>query len=659
MTAPAAPKTLRERALQVALAWLAVATIHRLFVLGRYDVGVVGVFGRESVGLQGRLLPLALANGIATDLCAFTLLAGPALLLAHLAQRGPRGVRLAGSALPWVATGILANGLLFNLLAFRHTGGALDFLLLSNFSRASDLLAFVVLEGGGVFRIFAALAVVGSVPFAVAWLSARLLKRRLPSLPWRLVAALLLVQAVYVVTSPARGANIASGRGRLGFMLIREYEDPLWRLATGALWAWRSPTVRREISQQEFELLRPVLTPGDSSPASDPLYPLFRVPVDTRERVVEIEPPQELPNIVLVLLEGNGTADIGAFGDTGGLTPCFDALAAEGLLYESYYANASDSVGAFYSILWSGYPDIDGSRSHLSPVRGSLPATLSERGYSAVVVADDWNKLSELSRGIGFEGIEVGRVSWGDDRTVFARALERTAAMPEPFFATVFTMTHHSPWVVPDGSGKRGASEWERSRETLAYQDRALCEFAEKLRARKPGTRRTLLVLVGDHGSHIPPGGITELSGLPEYAVHVPLLLHSPGWIPASRSTLLGSHVDLRPTILDLLGIQGGETSNVGRSLLRGGQQRVFLTNSTSAGFIGLLRGDRKLVHDIFRGATSTYRLGSDEPAAADPATLDRLLSETFLINRFATWLVLRGAVAPPYAEPAPDVRLE
>lgn len=647
-------RSFRERALQVALAWLVVATAHRLAVLGRYHVSVIGIFGRDPVDLDGRLLPLALGNGIATDLCSFTLLVGPALALAHVAQRGPRPLRLAGGALPWVATGLLSIGLLLNLISFRHTGGALDFLLLTNFSRGSDLQSFVLLEGGGVLRLFVTLGLAASVPFVVAMVTARLVRRKLPLLSWRLLAVLLLVQLVYLATSPARGARIASHRGRIAYMLIREYEDPLWRLATGALWAWRSPTIRREISQREFEFLRPVMTPGDASPSSDPLYPLFRMALDPRERVVDVDTPEESPNIVLVLLEGNGTADIGAYGDSGGVTPCFDSMAQEGLLFEHYYTNASDSVGSFYSVLWSGYPDIDGSRSHLLPVRGSLPDILGSNGYSSMIVADDWNKLRDLGRGTGFEGIEVGRKSWGDDRAVFARALERTAVMKEPYFLTVFTMTHHSPWVVPDGSGKRGASEWERSRETLAYQDRALCDFAEKLRARSPGARRTLLVLAGDHGSHIPVGGFTELSGLPEYAIHVPLLLHAPGWIAPSRSTILGSHVDLLPTLLDLVGIEGAQTATVGRSLLRGGQGRVFATNSTGAGFIGLIRGDRKLVHDLYRGRTSLSPLGADDPAVTDKAVVEGMLSETFLVNRFATWLLLRGAVAPPNDEAMP-----
>lgn len=661
MTDPAAKKAFRERALPIALTWLGMATAHRLFVLGRYEVAVSGIYGREAVGLEGRMLPLAVANGMATDLCSFVLLVGPTLVVAHLAQRANRPIRLMGAGLPWIATGILTIGLLFNFLAFRHTGRALDFLLLSNFSRGSDLWRFVQIEGGGPLRLMISLCLAASVPFIVASVASRTVKLTLPTLSWRLIAFLLVAVAIYAVTAPARGASIASQRGRMAFTMIREYEDPLWRMATGAIWARRSPTIRREITQEEFRYLRPVLTPLDPSPAIDPRYPIFRTLADARPRAIEVPAPAELPNVVLVLLEGNGTADLGAFGDPAGLTPCFDGLAKEGLLFESYYSNASDSVGAFYSILSSAYPDIDASRANLVPIRGSLPDVLNANGYSSAIVASDWNKLTDLAKGMEFERIQVSADSWGDDRAVFARAGARAAAMATkgPYFLTVFTVTHHSPWVLADGSGKRGVSEWERSRETLAYQDRALCDFVKELRTQESGSRRTLLVLAGDHGSHIPPGGITDLSGLPEHAIHVPLLLHAPGWIPARRSDILGSHVDVLPTILDVLGIAGAETATVGSSLLRGGQKRVFATTSTGAGYIGLLRGDRKLVHDVFRGSTRTYRLGSDEPAETDPATVERMLGETHLINRFATWLVLRRAVAPPYGEPTSGARPE
>lgn len=635
------------------------ATAHRLFVLGRYEVAVSGIYGRESVGLDGRMLPLAVANGIATDLSSFVLLVGPALVIAHLAQRGGPPIRKAGAGLPWIATGILTIGLLFNVLAFRHTGRALDFLLLSNFSRGSDLRRFVQIEGGGPLRLIISLCLAASVPFVIASIASRAVKVKLPQLSWPMIALLLAVVAIYAATAPSRGASIASQRGRMAFTMIREYEDPLWRMATGAIWARRSPTIRREITQEEFGYLRPVLTPLDPSPAIDPRYPLFRKLGDARPRAIEVAAPSEPPNVVLLLLEGNGTADVGAFGDPAGLTPCFDRLAKEGLLFENYYSNASDSVGAFYSILSSAYPDIDASRSNLVPIRGSLPDVLGANDYSSAIVASDWNKLTDLAKGMEFERIQVTENSWGDDRAVFARAIARAAEMKAPYFLTTFTVTHHSPWVLADGSGTRGASEWERSRETLAYQDRALCEFVKELRAQETGTRRTLLVLAGDHGSHIPPGGISDLAGLPEHAIHVPLLLHAPGWIPALRSDILGSHVDVLPTLLDVLGIDGAETATVGSSLLRGGQKRVFATTSTGAGYIGLLRGDRKLVHDIFRGSTRTYRLGSDEPAETDPALLERMLGETHLINRFATWLVLRRAVAPPHGEHTSGARPE
>src|SRR5262249_11005060 len=100
----------------------------------------------------------------------------------------------------------------------------------------------------------------------------------------------------------------------------------------------------------------------------------------------------------------------------------------------------------------------------------------------------------------------------------------------------------------------------------LAYVDAQLGRLLDLLR-RHDIERRTLVVVVGDHGEGLGEHGEPEHGYvLNAEALHVPLVIAEPGRIPARRVADVVSLRDLFPTILDLLGIAPDDAPH-GRSL--------------------------------------------------------------------------------------------
>ncbi|HWR82984.1 MAG TPA: sulfatase-like hydrolase/transferase, partial [Candidatus Deferrimicrobium sp.] len=93
------------------------------------------------------------------------------------------------------------------------------------------------------------------------------------------------------------------------------------------------------------------------------------------------------PNVVLVLMESWSAQHTGALGSTRGLTPHFDPLASEGILFTNFYANGIRTNYGLAAALCS-FPSLPGrsvmKRYHaLHPFR-SLSEILRERGYRNV-----------------------------------------------------------------------------------------------------------------------------------------------------------------------------------------------------------------------------------------------------------------------------------
>jgi arylsulfatase A-like enzyme len=103
----------------------------------------------------------------------------------------------------------------------------------------------------------------------------------------------------------------------------------------------------------------------------------------------------------------------------------------------------------------------------------------------------------------------------------------------------------------------------------LAYLDLRIGQMMDFLRAIK-AFDNTLVIITADHGESFGEHHLAyHMFGLYDFLIHVPMLITCPALLPRGRRiNEMVSHVDLLPTILELLGLEGEGRSIEGTSLL-------------------------------------------------------------------------------------------
>ncbi len=273
-------------------------------------------------------------------------------------------------------------------------------------------------------------------------------------------------------------------------------------------------------------------------------------------------------NVVIILLESWLARYVGALGGKPAVTPNFDSLARQGVLFERFFATGTRTNRGMVSVLCS-FPSQPGrtimkqfSANH--PFR-SLPRILKERGYrSALIYGGDlqFDNMEGFFRNQGIEKF-VGEYDfpsdtrlgkWGvPDHVVFQRANQELAKFgDQPFLGIILTLSNHEPFLLPSPEFEIFSQEVLHYDYLNAYHysDWALGQFLRQART-QPYFDNTVFVLVADHGKFM-----ESQSDFPLDRFHIACLIYAPhilGPTPCRISTV-ASQNDLVPTILGILG---------------------------------------------------------------------------------------------------------
>ncbi|MCK4791743.1 MAG: sulfatase-like hydrolase/transferase [Desulfobacteraceae bacterium] len=273
------------------------------------------------------------------------------------------------------------------------------------------------------------------------------------------------------------------------------------------------------------------------------------------------------PNVVLVLMESWTALNTGALGSNRGLTPNFDRLASEGILFTNFYASGIRTNYGLPAVLCS-FPSLPGRAvmkryNALHPFR-TLSEILHDRGYyNAFAYGSDLafdniqgfftEKQYDCFYGDSYFGRENAFSKWGiPDHILFEKSVGLIDSLPRPFQLTILTISNHEPFDLPDSSVRRymDASDSSRIFNSQVYADQALGRFIAQMR----GTSvfdSTIFVFTADHARF----GSGRYRGDPQ-DFHVPLLVYSPGILgtDGKRIEMFGSQIDIIPTLMGLLG---------------------------------------------------------------------------------------------------------
>lgn len=306
------------------------------------------------------------------------------------------------------------------------------------------------------------------------------------------------------------------------------------------------------------------------------------------------------PNVLVVAVDTLRADRLGCLGNTRGLTPNLDRLAASGVLFERAYSSAPWTLPSFASMFTSQAPEEHGAGGRVGDFR-ALDAshdTLAERfrdaGYAtgAVVNVDFLGRAYGLMQ--GFESVDerfyADNTHLRDARGTTDAALAfLDRAGSTPFLLLAHYFDPHARYAPPaeyrarfadprDQKGSAfdfGAREqvtlWRARRiqptpddfhraellydAEVAFTDAEIGRLLDEL-SRRGLAQNTLVVLVADHGEEFLDHGDWEHGHtLYDELLHVPWILAQPGRLVPRRVPETVGTIDLAPTLAAWCGV--------------------------------------------------------------------------------------------------------
>ncbi|MBM7650051.1 phosphoglycerol transferase MdoB-like AlkP superfamily enzyme [Bacillus ectoiniformans] len=278
------------------------------------------------------------------------------------------------------------------------------------------------------------------------------------------------------------------------------------------------------------------------------------------------------------------------------ITPFMNQFAKESLYFNNFYhqtgqGKTSDSE---FLVENSLYPLSRGAVffTHSGNEYQSMAEKLSENGYFTNAMHANnksfWNR-DIMYKSLGYERFyevndydvnEENSVNWGmKDVPFFEQSAEHMKEMKKPFYSKLITLTNHHPFnydeedkFIDEFTSNSGTLN--RYFVTVRYTDEALKNFVAKLK--ESGIYDdSIIVLYGDHygisenhneamsqylGKEVTPFVSTQLQ-------KVPFMIHIPG-VEGRVIDKVGGQIDMRPTLLHLLGINTKDDLQLGQDLL-------------------------------------------------------------------------------------------
>ena len=222
------------------------------------------------------------------------------------------------------------------------------------------------------------------------------------------------------------------------------------------------------------------------------------------------------PNIVLIVLESWTDQLIESLGGEKGITPDFDKLSKEGIVFSNLYASGERSNQGM-NCIFSGFPAqptvVLISQSDKFQKQPFFVNPFHDKGYqTSFSFGGDlnygnikgyfmYNKFDEVKDEAYFSTKDYPQGKLGiHDEFMLAELMDKCNSSKAPFFNCLFTLSSHSPYDQPlQGSVKDKSLAEYPFLCSANYTDKCLGDFFEKAK-KQTWYKNTLFVLVADHG---------------------------------------------------------------------------------------------------------------------------------------------------------------
>ena len=390
-----------------------------------------------------------------------------------------------------------------------------------------------------------------------------------------------------------------------------------------------------------------VLAPGEHFVGGDD-YPLVRARSVDR---------QHKPNVVVIMLESWDAIHNDMLRRDMGLksydvTPNFDALSRQGLLFTHFYANGERSMDGLASLV-AGIPTLPGTAYIGMGMEQNRLAYLGhmaqQEGYDTIFMqasmrasfhVDSIAAMAGFKTYLGAEDIPATghshnvteRGAW--DYDMLHKANELFAAAHKPFIGFLFTASTHPPFQSPGKQWTKYPPDTLENRylNSLYYADWAIGKFFEE--AKKAGYYdNTIFILTADHVS----GFAGKANDAPSLH-HTPLLILAPGLKPGV-TTRIGGQIDVIPSIAQLAGWRAPFAS-LGHSLFDPDPKYVPGTLCVRGNIIERIEAKGWVTHDLLNRVSAS-------PGTSE-ADLKAIENRMLAMYEVAHTLLLRNGIVPP-----------
>ncbi len=324
----------------------------------------------------------------------------------------------------------------------------------------------------------------------------------------------------------------------------------------------RSAIIRRVRTQMQLPM----------TAFDDPQSPLAHTQIPNGD--VTISKPR---NLVIILAESLSAEFIGSLGGLP-LSPQFDALSRQGILFSNLYATGKRTNRGVESVITGALPIPLTSAIKLRLAQSdffTLPRLLKAHGYRTSFLYGGDANFDNMRRFLSYNGVDRFiegsdiddahyRNHWGvSDGDMFTTAntlFRQQARSGQPFASIILTLSNHEPYDFPEGGFELYEQPPFTQNNVAKYADHALGEFFRQAQ-KETYFGDTVFLIVADHGVEIRARGL-----IPAAKYHIPALIIAPDTLP-QRIDILASQIDLPPTVLGLLGITTRHPMS-GRNLL-------------------------------------------------------------------------------------------
>jgi lipoteichoic acid synthase len=274
----------------------------------------------------------------------------------------------------------------------------------------------------------------------------------------------------------------------------------------------------------------------------------------------------------------------------------------------------------------------------------ALPEILGEKGYYSTVFHannDSFYNRDQMYPNLGFdyfydvEAYEVNEnnsVGWGlKDKPFFEQSMKYLQTLEEPFYAKFITLTNHFPFELDEHD--KSIDRYDSNSNTLnnffptvRYMDESIEGFFTLLK--ESGMYDdSIIIIMGDHygissnhnkamSQYLEKEEITPYDHV--QLQRVPLFIHIPGHGKGEVKSTISGQIDMKPTILNLLGIEHDNDIYFGNDIF----------NASRKDYIALRNGDY-ITQDFIYTNDSCYDFSSGELLEEVDAEACMSLNET------------------------------